>query len=214
MANWIAVLLALAALAPAPQPARADDAKSILPERNYVELEPGFDGEFVEFWGRFRAAVTSRSREALAPMVAFPLEVASQCLYEDGFSVERVFVPEVIDALATSTTLATSETPEGKVYAAYVRFRDADEGDVQQFEFARTASGFQLVRVGVLKVTCPARPPKAEPARIGPASPPSAPPAGHAPAPQAGEQYREPPAVVRWFRSNRELILILGFFLY
>lgn len=34
MATWVAVLLALATLAPAPQPVRADDVKSILPERN------------------------------------------------------------------------------------------------------------------------------------------------------------------------------------
>jgi hypothetical protein len=147
-------------------------------------------------------------------MVAFPLVVHGQCVYEDGFRVGRVFAPEEIAALAGSAELVRAESLEGTRYAANVRYRDADEGTEQRFEFARTAAGFRLVMAGVLKADCPPHAP--EPAQaIAETAPPQ--PASRGPVqPEttAPAEVREPTALEGWFRSNRESIFLLGFGLY
>jgi hypothetical protein len=206
--------MVLCALAPLLPPAHAEDARSILPERRHVAIEPVLDSEFLEFWPRFRVAVESGSREALLPMVVFPLVVHGQCLYEERFSVRQVFAPEEIAALAESTELVRAELSEGTLYAANVRYRDAGEGAEQRFEFARTAAGFQLVRAGLLKADCPPRDPGAAPAIAEPAPPPPALPGAAQPPAPAPAEDREPTMFERWFRSNRESILFLGFALY
>lgn len=204
----------LCSLAPLLSPAHAEDARSILPERRHVAIEPALDWEFLEFWPRFRAAVESGSREALLPMVAFPLVVHGRCLYEERFSVRQVFASEEIAALAESTELVRAESPEGTLYAANVRYRDADEGAEQRFEFSRAATGFQLVRAGLLKADCPLLAPGPAPAIAESAPPPPALPGAAQPPAPASAEDRGSTLFERWFRKNRGLILILGFALY
>lgn len=203
----VAFLLALAAAPAGAVPPMAENVpRSVLVDRDYVELETGTAPEFMAFWARFRAAVASDSRDALMTMVASPLVWGDGCIQEAEISVRRVFSAEARAAFEAKTQLVTSRAHPGKYFSAVVRYRDAGGGMEEQFEFERFDDGFRLVRVGTLDVDC-----AAAAAVVAPAPRPAT---GEAVPPPVAERSPEPDALQRWFHSNRELFLIAGLLLY